>query len=602
VSRSGLPLLLVFLVGCERPPDVVEPRPDPEPDEIVPPVIEPGPPRPTGRVLLTIVGTNDVHGRAFSTPILGGYLRILRQQREADGGAVLLIDGGDMWQGTLESNLVEGEVMVTAYNELRYTAAAIGNHEFDYGPVGPATTPTAAGDDPRGALLARVAQARFPVLNANVLDVATGQRVEWPGVLPSVLQEHAGVKVGIIGVTTEETLDATISGNVRDLRIAPLLDTVRAEAEELRGRGAGVVVLTAHAGGDCDSFEDPDDLSSCDPDEEIFELARALPGGLVDVIVAGHTHAGVAHEVNGIAIIESFAYGYAFGRVDVTYDHDRAEVSSVRIHQPRPLCVQPRPASVAECQPPPYEGEAVVPDAGVQHAIAPFDERAREQREQSLGVRVVGDLRRHHHRENPLANLLTDLMLAARPGADAAVINAGGIRASIHEGELTYGALYETFPFDNRFATLRMRGAELRRLYEESLLTDGGIFTPSGLRVEVRCRGGDLEVTVRRRNGRVIGDDEELTVLMSDFLATGNEPAFVLARSRDGSLVIEDVLIREELARVLRDRGGSIRADDRAFFDPRRRPRLRFPADDAEAPISCAAPPGTAPAAPAPAP
>src|SRR5204862_1771914 len=87
-----------------------------------------------------------------------------------------------------------------------------------------------------------------------------------------------------------------------------------------RRRGAVAVVVVAHVGGACTQFNRADDLSSCNGDSEIFQLARALPAGTIDAIVAGHTHAAIAHRVGGISIIESYANGRAFGRVDLTVD------------------------------------------------------------------------------------------------------------------------------------------------------------------------------------------------------------------------------------------------------------------------------------------
>ena len=130
-------------------------------------------------ITLSIVGTNDLHGGVVARngrgglALLGGYVNNLRAARARDGGAVLLIDAGDMFQGTLESNLGEGAAVVAAYNALGYAAAAIGNHEFDFGPVGPAATPRTPADDPRGALKARAAEARFPFLAANLIETAT---------------------------------------------------------------------------------------------------------------------------------------------------------------------------------------------------------------------------------------------------------------------------------------------------------------------------------------------------------------------------------------------------------------------------------------------
>src|SRR6185369_2069740 len=108
---------------------------------------------------LTIMGTNDLHGALDRLPVLAGFVGNLRAARAADGGGVLLVDGGDMFQGTLESNLTEGADIVKAYNAIGYAAVAVGNHEFDYGPVGPAVTARTAQDDPRGALKARAGEA-----------------------------------------------------------------------------------------------------------------------------------------------------------------------------------------------------------------------------------------------------------------------------------------------------------------------------------------------------------------------------------------------------------------------------------------------------------
>ncbi len=112
-----------------------------------------------------------------------------------------------------------------------------------------------------------------------------------------------------------------------------------------------MVVAVAHAGGRCTRFDDPHDLSSCTPDEEIFQVARALPPGLVDVIVGGHTHEGVAHFVARIPVIESFAYGRAFGRVDLAIDRRTGRAASARIHPPRAICAPGSDADGERCDP-----------------------------------------------------------------------------------------------------------------------------------------------------------------------------------------------------------------------------------------------------------
>ena len=303
---------------------------------------EPDVPGTAGPVTLSIIGTTDLHGRVLGSDgrggvaQLGGYLRNLRAARGMDGGAVLLLDAGDTFEGGIESNLSEGALVVDAYNALGYDALAIGNHEFDYGALD-----TASGDatppDMRGALKAAAARARFPFLAANLIDEVTGRAVAWPNVRPSTLVDTAGLRVGIVGVMTYDGLSMTLRDNVQGLATAPLVPTVETEARHLRQRGADVVVVLAHAGGWCARFDDPADLSSCDDDAEIFWLARQLPLGLVDAIVAGHTHAAVAHVVAGIPIVQAHSRGAAFARLDLTVERG-AGVVSARIFAPQALC------------------------------------------------------------------------------------------------------------------------------------------------------------------------------------------------------------------------------------------------------------------------
>ena len=111
-----------------------------------------------------------------------GYLDRIREKH---GGKVLLVDAGDIYQGTLISNYGEGKVMVAAYNTLGYHAAAVGNHDFDFGPG------KAGSSDRLAVIKQRTAEASFPVLALNVFEKATKKRVEWPNTAPSRLVKMA---------------------------------------------------------------------------------------------------------------------------------------------------------------------------------------------------------------------------------------------------------------------------------------------------------------------------------------------------------------------------------------------------------------------------
>ncbi|GAB4208831.1 MAG: bifunctional UDP-sugar hydrolase/5'-nucleotidase [Sandaracinaceae bacterium] len=532
-------------------------------------------PTPAPRVVtISIVGTNDLHGHVEALPAFSGYLASLRAARAADGGAVVLLDGGDMFQGTLESNLAEGAPIVAAYAALGYDAVTIGNHEFDYGPVGDRATPATPEDDRRGALRARVAEAPFPFLSANLLDRASGALAalgtDARPVMPTVVIDRAGVRLGVIGVTTEQTLTTTLATNVVDLAVRPLADAIREHARTLRDGGADVVLVAAHAGGRCHAFEDPHDLSSCETDQEIMTLAAALAPGTVDVIVAGHTHQGMAHVVNGIAIVESFSYGRAFGRVDLAYDLTADRVIAVDVRPPTELC---RAEACAEAR---YEGRPITPDPRVVAITEAAAARAAELRARPLGVILATEVLRDGDAESALGNLFTDLMRAARPDADVALYNGGGLRADLPAGPLTYGAFYEALPFDNRFAFVRMTVGDLARMLVRNASRDGSFLSVSGVRATLRCADTDhLRATLVREDGRALADDAPITVVISDFLATGGDGVLTEVRERQGALRIEDgEPMREAMVEVLTRRGGTLRASD--LYDPAR-PRVALP-------------------------
>ena len=566
---------LLLAAGCTH---MVAPPPAPAPTPA-----SSSAPASTAPLTISIVGTNDLHGGLVARngrgglALLGGYVKNLRAARARDGGAVLLIDAGDMFQGTLESNIGEGAAVVAAYNVLGYAAATIGNHEFDFGPVGRPTTPRTPADDPRGALRARAAEAHFPFLAANLIDTATGAPPRWTNVRPSALVDAAGIKVGIVGVVTKEALTATHAANVVGLSVAPLVDAIRTQATALRAQGADVVVVSAHAGGRCAGFDRPDDLSSCDPKAEILAVARELPRGLVDVVVAGHTHAGMAHQVDGIAITEAYSNGRAFGRVDLTIDRRTRTVVGRRSFAPRDLCERENPATKAcgassdpALVPVEYEGAPVTPDADVERVLAPALEAVKALRAQPIGVVLETPIHRALP-ASPLGNLVTDAVLAAVPGADISVGNSGGgLRADLPAGPLTYGSVFEVLPFDNVLVNVRLTGRELRQVFSASILQGRRGLGFSGIRVEARCEAGALAVTMTRPSGTVIADGDAVLLVTSDFLATGGDGILTPIMPAGGFPVDTSApLIRDAIVEYLRRPGAPVRESQLLDATPR---------------------------------
>ncbi|HXX31021.1 MAG TPA: 5'-nucleotidase C-terminal domain-containing protein [Myxococcaceae bacterium] len=494
---------------------------------------------------LTIAGTNDWHGWLMphqhrardgsmveegGLPLYAGALDILRTETQ---GRLLVVDAGDVFQGTLVSNLSEGAAMVDAFNALGMQAVAVGNHEFDYGPAGPAPVPQAPGDDPLGAFKARVAQARFPFLGENIVEASTGQHPAWlgPGTL---LEDVGGVLVGIVGLATPETPRTTNPVNVAGLRFLPLAPAVRSAAGRLRAQGADLVVVVAHAGGACDDLHDPHDLSRCDRGQEIFALLEALPPGTVDAVVAGHTHRTVGHFVQGTPVIETSALGRSFGLIELALDPvtRRPLPAETRIEAEIALCERVVEGT-ARCDADALRsskplvggtlhGQPLRQDAKLQALLAPSLAAVAELQARPLGVQVPAALHRVARGESPLGSTAADA-LRRMEGADIAILNPGGLRADLAAGPLTYGRLYETFPFDNAVATLQLRPADIRRLLD-AFLARGRTPQQSGLRMEIAvCPGGLRLVGLALADGGPLVEGRLYRVVLPDYLARGGD-------------------------------------------------------------------------------
>jgi 5'-nucleotidase len=512
--------------------------------------------------ILVFLATSDQHGHVESAPRLAHYFG---EERQKAPGRVVLLDGGDIFQGTLVSNLHEGVAMVHALNALGYNAAAVGNHEFDFGPAGPHVTPKEASEDARGALKARAAEMKFPFLSANVIEERTGK----PFMKAWTLITVDGVKVGIVGGTAEDTPRTTNKRNLVGLRIAPLAPAVGDAARDARKAGATVVVAVVHAGGNCPrsttlTEATPPDVAGagCEGDSELFRLARALAartdGGKVDALFGGHTHQNVTAVVGGIPLLQAYDNGRAFSKLELEVDDKGKPTGHFVVHAPERV------------------RDDVTPDAAVTAAVAPDLAEVVGLRARKIGVTLATTFKRAYRAESPLGNLVADEIRNAT-AADVGLTNGGGLRADLPAGELTYGALFESLPFDNRLATMTMTGAELKQLLTKNVAHDKGILSLSGVRVRARCQGPALQVELTRLDGKPVGDDASLKIGTTDFLANGGDDFAQLAAARPPTF-LESEPLRDVVAADLEKRAAAgqrtISVD--SWFDPLH-PRIELP-------------------------
>jgi 2',3'-cyclic-nucleotide 2'-phosphodiesterase/3'-nucleotidase/5'-nucleotidase len=445
---------------------------------------------PGDTVLLRVLSLNDLHGAIqprtyeWSNGRAVGGLAVIKAQMDSlearCGCPTLRLDAGDEMQGTLASNLTYGRATVAGMSALGIRAAAVGNHDLDWG---------------LDTLKARMAQATYPWLITNVIDSATGQRPAWAH--PYAMLDVGPRKVAVVGFMTAAAKSIIKAEHVRGLAFPggrAALDPVLAE---VRGQHPDLVILLAHAGDTCAG-----DTLPCRG--EMTDLVHEPGARLADVIVSGHAHRRDTDTLSAVPIIQARSSGTAIGVTDIIRRADGSRV--VRMDVVTTFADQ------------------VTPD----RAIAALVDREAGAAT-TLGEHVVTTLKLPLPKPNdddgqyPLGMLIADAQRnAAR--ADVAIMNNGGIRApGLPAGPVTYAQVFALQPFGNIMEVLEVKGAVLRQALEQGLVRSRPSMHISGLHLRYQpSRPAGKRITeVRMDDGRKLDDKATYTLAVNDFMSTG---------------------------------------------------------------------------------
>lgn len=364
---------------------------------------------------IRILHVNDFHGFAEgyktvdSDRVLGGASHLAgiieRLRKEKPS---LLLSAGDMIQGHIWANLFEGKSVIELMNAMNFDAMVVGNHEFDFGVE---------------VLKSRVAEAQFPILGANVEGTDF--------LKPFIIREIDGVRVAIIGVVTEDTPIATHPKNVQGLRFLSVEETVKRYLAELKDK-ADLFIVLSHLGFKRDR-----------------ELAERVKG--IDVIIGGHSHTKVEkpHLVNETIIAQAWEHGKALGVLDIKVERGKIVKYSGRLIEIRPHLS--------------FEDEKVksIIDKYSKNVNAILDEIIGFAEEDLDGENV-------RKAETNLGNLIADI-IRETAGAEAAIINGGGIRTGIKKGDIRVKDVYSVLPFNNYILAIKFKGSEIKEALEHGV-------------------------------------------------------------------------------------------------------------------------------------
>jgi 5'-nucleotidase/UDP-sugar diphosphatase len=411
---------------------------------------------PTDRTIrLTVMHTNDHHGRfwkngdgeygmAARKTVIDG----IRAEVAQAGGYSLLLDGGDVNTGVPESDLQDAEPDFKGMNLLGYDAMAVGNHEFDKSPA---------------VLKTQRELARFPMLSANIYRA--GLRLFDPYKLFTV----GGLRVAVMGLTTEDTYKMAHPDNVRGIEFRSVIAEAAKLVPELRAQ-ADVVIAATHMG----HYQDGQHGTQAVGD---VEMARAVRG--IDLVVGGHTQnpacmkaenvldrayvpgsACQPERQNGTWIVQAHEWGKYVGRADFEY---RQGMFTLVRYALIPINLKKRVKQADGSNALVPHTHEIAEDQVMLDLLRPYQDFGQQKLLVEVGhgdAAFAGDRDTVRTRQTALGALVGRAMMA-RTQADLAVINSGGVRDSLPAGRLTYKDLLKVHPFGNTIATVELSGAEL---------------------------------------------------------------------------------------------------------------------------------------------
>jgi 2',3'-cyclic-nucleotide 2'-phosphodiesterase / 3'-nucleotidase / 5'-nucleotidase len=465
---------------------------------------------------INIFHTNDTHGRVKAGDGMGfAKISTLVSTYKAINPNALLLDIGDTFHGVNFATLSKGASVVRVMNTMKYDAMAPGNHDFNYG---------------QARLTELDTLADFPVLAANVKK-ADGTYY----LTPYVIKTIDGVKVALFGLATPETLYKTNPLNVAGLTFEDPIVSAKAIVAELAGK-ADVIVAMAHLG--------------IEGDDTSRALAAAVPQ--IDVILDGHSHSIVNEVVNGVLIAQTGYYDKGLGITTLIMKDGALNKKGTALYTMN-------------------DAKNVTEDAAVKAIVTEVDAEVTALTAVVIGTSpVLLDGERPSVRTKPtnLANLITAAILD-KTGADVAITNGGGIRASIKAGTVTKGDVLTVLPFGNYVVVKELKGSDILAalelgfsIYPEAL---GGYAQTAGLTIKFdssKVKGSRIvEVKVA---GVLLDPAKTYKVATNDFMAVGGDNYTML---KNGPTVGEYPALDEIVIEYIQNKGFGAAVDDTRVTD-----------------------------------
>jgi 5'-nucleotidase len=458
---------------------------------------------------------------------------LIKQLRNENPNNIFVAAGDLVGASPLLSSLFHFEPTVESLSLMGLEASAVGNHEFDHGPVelkrlqNGGCHPVDGCQGPH-----QFTGAKFHYLAANTIDKTTGKTI-FP---PYYVKRFEGIPVAFIGLTLKGTPEIVDESGTKGLEFRNEADTVNALVPKLRAQGIEAIVVLIHEGGTPQN--NSADYNGCPGlGGHIVDIVPKL-NKAVDIVVSGHTHQAYNCVIDGRLVTSAYRYGTMVTKISLRLSTTTHDVIAARAQN---MIVR---------------SDQLANDPEQTQLISAYQERAAP-----IADRVVGKIaesllgRANAAGESLLGDVIADAELAAtgnaaNGGAVLAFINSGGVRSNIAlrpDGIVTYADLFAVQPFNNMLVTITLTGAQIKTVLEAQWtdpalpamlqVSQGFTYTwdaarPSGDRVIA----GSLAL-----NGAPIQQQASYRVALTDFLAGGASGFIVFRDGKNKRSAMPDI-------------------------------------------------------------
>ncbi len=478
----------------------------------------------------TLLHTNDNHGRFWenSDGEYGMAARMtlvnqIRDEVEANGGEVLLLSGGDVNTGVPRSDLLDAKPDFVGMNLIKYDAMAVGNHEFD---------------NSLDVLEMQRELADFPMLAANIYKKDDNGEFTERYFDAYKIFEVSGLRVAVIGLTTEDTAKLGNPEYISELQFTdPTTEVAKVIAEINEAEAADVIFAATHMG----HYADGANGSNAPGD---VAMARKLEAGLLDGIVGGHSQNPVCMEAgtdtyadfsagdectpdqqNGTYIMQAHEWGKYVGRADFEYYEGELHLAN---YQLIPVNILGKVVDEEGNETEQLIGDRIEADPFVQEILRTYQDQGSEALLEVIATtdgKLEGDREVVRNGQTNLGHLIAEAQKSkAGIDADFAVMNSGGVRASIEAGEVTYEDVLTVQPFGNTVTKNTLTGAEIAD-YLGTVATfqlgSGAYAQLKGISMDVDCETNT--VAISDINGKGFSETESYTFTVPSYNAAGGD-------------------------------------------------------------------------------